>query len=254
MSATYAAILAGGSGTRMGNPDKPKQFWDLGGRPVIAHTVEKFCLVDAFREIIVLSPETWVNQTRDIVARYLAPFAERIVVVAGGPERNDTIMNAIAHIQDAYGLGEDDVIVTHDAVRPFVSVRIIEDNIAAAREFGACDTVVPATDTIVHSVDGERIAWIPDRSEYYQGQTPQSFNALQLKALFEQLAPDERAVLSDACKIFVLKGEPVALVRGDVVNMKLTYAGDMRIARALLAGDAGGEADGAVSSDGAPHA
>ena len=110
----------------------------------------------------------------------------------------------------------------------------IEDNIKAAREYGACDTVIPATDTIVQSVDGEVITAIPNRAEYYQGQTPQSFNALRLKGLFRELAEEERSTLTDACKILVLKGEPVALVRGDVSNMKITYTNDMRIARALM--------------------
>ena len=89
-------------------------------------------------------------------------------------------------------------------------------------------------DTIVHSVDGELIADIPVRNEYYQGQTPQSFNALRLKALFQELAESDKAVLTDACKILVLKGEPVALVKGDEANMKLTYTNDMRVARAML--------------------
>lgn len=248
MSKVYAAILAGGSGTRMGNPDKPKQFWEMAGRPVIVHTVEKFCMVDEFAEIIVLPPAGWLNQTRDIVERFLPQFANRIQIVAGGADRNGTIMNAIAHIESAYGLAEDDIIVTHDAVRPFVSFRIIEENISAAREFGACDTVIPATDTIVHSVDGRLIADIPVRSEYYQGQTPQSFNVVRLKALFAELADDDKAVLTDACKILVLRGEPVALVRGDVSNMKLTYTNDMRIARAMVDGaDALADADGEAS-------
>ncbi len=246
MAKVYAAILAGGSGTRMGNPDKPKQFWMMGDKPVIVHTVEKFCMVDAIDQVIVLPPEGWMVQTRDIVARYLPQFAGRIAVVAGGAERNDTIMNAIAHVEREFGLADDDVIVTHDAVRPFVTFRIIEDNIAAARAHGACDTVVPATDTIVHSTDGELIADIPVRSEYYQGQTPQSFNAARLKRLFQELTDAERAVLTDACKILVLKGEPVALVRGDVANMKLTYTNDMRIARAMVdGGGAWGPGDGA---------
>ena len=97
MGKVYAAILAGGSGTRMGNPDKPKQFWEMGDRPVIVHTVEKFCLISEFDEVIVLSPESWVNQTRDILDCYVPQFAGRLAVVAGGAERNDTIMNAIAH-------------------------------------------------------------------------------------------------------------------------------------------------------------
>ena len=234
MGKVYAAILAGGSGTRMGNPDKPKQFWMMAERPVLVHTVEKFCMVSEFEQIIVLPPASWLNQTVDIIERYLPQFADRIAVVAGGAERNDTIMNAIAHIETTAGLADDDIIVTHDAVRPFVSFRIIEDNIAAAREYGACDTVIPATDTIVHSVDGQLIADIPVRNEYYQGQTPQSFNAMRLKSLFEELADSDRAILTDACKILVLKGEPVALVKGDVANMKLTYTNDMRVARAML--------------------
>lgn len=238
MGKVYAAILAGGSGSRMGNPDKPKQFWEMGDRPVIAHTVEKFCLVNEFEKIIVLSPGSWINQTRDILKRYMPQFADKLVVIAGGVERNDTIMNAITYIERECGLADDDIIVTHDAVRPFVSYRIIQDNIDAARKYGACDTVIPATDTIVQSVDGEVITAIPKRSEYYQGQTPQSFNALRLKSLFEELAEDEKSILTDACKILVLKGESVALVRGDVSNMKLTYTNDMRIARAMMEDEA----------------
>ena len=234
MGAVYAAILAGGSGTRMGNPDKPKQFWDLGGKPVIAHTVEKFCLIDKFERIIVLVPETWIGQMRDIVKRDLALFAPRIDIVSSGSARNDTIMCGVRHIEESYGLSDDDIIVTHDAVRPFVSFRIIEENIAAARRTGASDTVVPATDTIVQSADGIHIDAIPPRTEFYQGQTPQSFNARQLKELFDALTPDEKNILTDACKIFVLNNRPVELVRGDVSNMKLTYASDMRLARALL--------------------
>lgn len=234
MGKVYAAILAGGSGTRMGNPDKPKQFWMLGSKPVVVHTIEKFCLVDGIDEVIVLPPNAWLKQTRDIIERYIPQFASRVTVVAGGAERNDTVMNAVAHIESSSGLGEDDIIVTHDAVRPFVSYRIISENIAAAREFGACDTVIPATDTIVHSVDGRLITDIPRRSEYYQGQTPQSFNLRALKELIESLDDESRAILTDTCKIFTLAGRDVALVRGDVANMKLTYTNDMRLAQAML--------------------
>lgn len=235
MGKVYAAILAGGSGTRMGNPDKPKQFWMLGDKPVIVHTVEKFCLVDGIDEIIVLAPNAWLNQTQDIISRYVPQFADRITVIAGGTERNDTVANAVAHIESQQGgIGSDDIIVTHDAVRPFVSFRIITDNIDAAREFGACDTVVPATDTIVHSVDGRLITDIPRRGEYYQGQTPQSFNVRALKELLDGLSDDDKAILTDACKIFTLAGRDVALVRGDVSNMKLTYTHDMRLAQAML--------------------
>ena len=107
MENVFAAVLAGGMGTRMGNPDKPKQFWDLAGKPVIVHTVEKFCLVNDFAKVIVPVPETWVNQTRDVMARYLPAFTGKIDVIAGGEDRNGSIMNAIAHIEQLGALDDD---------------------------------------------------------------------------------------------------------------------------------------------------
>lgn len=232
----YAAILAGGSGTRMGNSETPKQFLELGGKPILIHTIEKFYIVNCFDAVIVLCPEQWIRQTRDLLKKHCPLFAESVVVVAGGATRNDTVMNAIACIEDGYQVDEGTVIVTHDAVRPFVSQRIIQENVEMARKCGACDTVIPATDTIVESRDAAVISAIPDRRNLYQGQTPQSFNLRKLKSLVESLTEEEEAILTDACKIFVLRGEDVALVRGDSSNMKITYPQDMRLAQALLEG------------------
>lgn len=232
----YAAILAGGSGTRMGNSETPKQFLELGGKPILIHTIEKFCVANCFDAVIVLCPEQWIRQTRDLLKRHCPLFADSVVVIAGGATRNDTVMNAIAYLEERCGVDGDTVIVTHDAVRPFVSQRIIQENVEMARECGACDTVIPATDTIVESRDAATISAIPDRRNLYQGQTPQSFNLAKLKRLMESLTEEEEAILTDACKIFVLRGEEVALVRGDSSNMKITYPQDMRLAQALLEG------------------
>lgn len=230
----FAAILAGGSGARMGNPDKPKQFYLLGGKPILVHTVEKFCMTGLFDEVVVLSPRTWMRQTRDLVDKHTPHYAQVVTVLEGGPTRSDTILNALRYFEERHGSGYDDVVVTHDAVRPFVTYRIIEDNVKAAQLHGACDTVVPATDTIVESCDTDTISSIPDRSMLYQGQTPQSFNLSKLKAYMERLSESEKRSLTDACKIFVLNGEKVVLVPGDVSNMKITYPQDMRIAEALI--------------------
>lgn len=175
-----------------------------------------------------------VQQTKDIIAKHCPQYADAVNVIAGGAERNDTIMNAIRYFEDECQADDASIIVTHDAVRPFVSLRVIEDNIAAALAHGACDTVVPATDTIVESLDGELISSIPNRSVLYQGQTPQSFNMRELRETLESLTPEESAILTDACKAFVLRGKKVALVRGDVSNIKITYPQDMRVAEAML--------------------
>ncbi|MEZ3422012.1 MAG: 2-C-methyl-D-erythritol 4-phosphate cytidylyltransferase, partial [Eubacterium sp.] len=106
--------------------------------------------------------------------------------------------------------------------------------IEACRKFGACDTVIPATDTIVESENGLNISNIPNRSIMYQGQTPQSFKALRLREIYHSLTENEKNILTDAAKIYVLKGETVALVAGETYNIKITYPYDLRIAKSLL--------------------
>ena len=228
-----AVILAGGSGARMGNVDKPKQFLLLNGKPIIIHTIEKFCINPRFERIIVLCPRNWILHTKNLINKYL-PDYNRIDVVEGGKTRNETIMNAVSHIENTYVLDEDTVIVTHDSVRPFVTYRIIEENIDSAIKYGACDTVVVASDTIVESKDGNIISNIPDRKQMYQGQTPQSFKAMKLREVFDSLTDEEKEILTDAAKILVIKGEPVHLVKGEVFNTKITYSYDLEVAEALI--------------------
>ncbi len=229
----YAAILAGGSGQRMGNTNKPKQFFILDGKPIIIHTIEKFCVTGFFKKIIVLCPETWISQTLDLINKHCPQFKDLIEVVCGGKSRNDTIINAVAEIEKLEG-DTKSIIVTHDAVRPFVSFRIIKENIDAVKEHGACDTVVPCTDTIVESDNAEVITNIPARRQLYQGQTPQSFFAGELKEMLISLTADEKMAATDACKAYVLRGKKVSLVNGDVANMKITYPQDMLVAQALM--------------------
>jgi 2-C-methyl-D-erythritol 4-phosphate cytidylyltransferase len=215
--------------------DKPKQYLQIGDKPIIVHTVEKFVACSEFEKVIVLCPNQWIEHTKNLLNKHIE-LTDRVVVIQGGAVRNETIMNAINYIEENYGLAEDTVIVTHDAVRPFVTYRIIEDNIKCALEYGACDTVIPATDTIVEAVDNESISQIPDRSKLYQGQTPQSFNAMKLKELYLSLTDEEKEILTDAAKIFVMKGETVRLVDGETFNIKITYPYDITVAESLLKG------------------
>lgn len=231
----YGAILAGGIGSRMGN-EKPKQYINIGDKPIILHTIEKFCLCNDFEEILILCPKDWMEYTKGLIKKYVSASG-RIKVLEGGDTRNETIQNAISYIEEKGHLDEDTIIVTHDAVRPFVTYRIIKENIEAAQKYGACDTVVPATDTIVESRDGSIISAIPDRAKLYQGQTPQSFKALKLRQLYHSLTPEEKDILTDAAKIFVIKGEPVELVRGEISNVKITYPYDLTVAESLLKGE-----------------
>ncbi|MBR0271986.1 MAG: 2-C-methyl-D-erythritol 4-phosphate cytidylyltransferase [Methanobrevibacter sp.] len=229
----FAAILAGGIGSRMGGTDTPKQFLDLGDKPVIIHTIEKFVINSKFDKILVLSPKNFINHTNNLINEYFGEDTN-IVVLEGGQTRNDTLVNAIDYISENFDIDDDSIIVTHDSVRPFVTHRIIEDNIKAAKEFGACDTVIPATDTIVESVDSKVITNIPIRDNFYQGQTPQSFKINKLSELINSLNERETNILTDACKIFVLKNEDVYLVDGEITNIKITYPYDLKLANTIL--------------------
>lgn len=229
----YGVVLAGGMGARMGNVEKPKQFMEVGGKPLLILVLEKFVIHPGFDGVLVLSPKQWMRYTQDLIQRHI-PLKERVTVIEGGDTRNETIMNAIRYLDVQGLLDEDTVIVTHDSVRPFVTHRIIEENIRAAQQFGACDTVIPATDTIVQSVSHEIISDIPDRSIMYQGQTPQSFQAQKLRRVYDSLTPQEKEILTDACKIFVMKGEAVRLVQGEVYNIKITYPYDLKVAESLI--------------------
>jgi 2-C-methyl-D-erythritol 4-phosphate cytidylyltransferase len=233
MKMIFAAILAGGIGSRMGGTDTPKQFLTLGTKPVIIHTIEKFVINENIDRIIVLTPKNFITHTNNLINEYISDNDD-IIVIEGGETRNDTLMNSIEYIEKNFGIDDDSIIVTHDSVRPFVTHRIIEDNIEAARRYGACDTVVPATDTIVESVNGRTIESIPVRDYYYQGQTPQSFNIKKLFNLITSLTQEESNILTDACKIFTLKDEDVYLVDGEVTNIKITYPYDLKLANTIL--------------------
>jgi 2-C-methyl-D-erythritol 4-phosphate cytidylyltransferase len=232
----FGAILAGGVGSRMHMADMPKQFLPLGDKPVIIHTLEKFLACARFESVYIGTHGDWINYMEDLVDKYVPMHRSRIRVVCGGSDRNETIQNIISAIESDHGQVEDSIIVTHDAVRPFVSMRMIEENIDFAEKYGAVDTVTPAADTIVVSEDGKVITNIPDRSIMYQGQTPQSFRIGLLKELYRSLTEEEKKILTEACKICVVRSYPVYLVEGSSTNLKITTPGDYKIAQAMVGG------------------
>ena len=212
----------------------PKQFLDLGNKPIIIHTIEKFLLEPEIEKIVVGVHEDWISHAEDLVEEYISTFKDRIIIVAGGSDRNTTIENIIKAIDDYKELTDEDIVITHDSVRPFITLRIIKDNIRLAKECDAVDTVVEAVDTIVESTNGEYITNIPNRAHYYQGQTPQSFRCKDFLSLYNSLTSEEKQILTDACKIFVIKGKEVALAKGEYSNLKITTVTDLKIAKSML--------------------
>lgn len=232
----FGGILAGGTGSRMNIVNMPKQFLMLGEKPIIIHTLEKFLLCNRLDQIYLGVHKDWVGYCHELLEKYIGN-KEKIKVIEGGQDRNGTIMNIVTDIEKNYGTSDEHVIVTHDAVRPFVTLNIIEENIDSALQYGACDTVIPATDTIVVSSNSEMISDIPERTKMYQGQTPQSFKINLLKKMYDELTEEEKIILTDACKICVIRDVPVHLVQGDSLNMKITTITDLSIANAIMKGE-----------------
>ena len=227
----FAVLLAGGIGTRMKGAALPKQFLELGGEPMLRLTVDKFLVCPRIDHIIVAAPAIWLSHTRDLL--HDERFAD-VTVCEGGRTRQESLYLAVKHIETVFPVSIDDVVVSHDVARPFVSLRVIEENIDALQNYDAADTVLPATDTIVESDDQRVIARIPDRRRMYQGQTPQTFRRITYLNLYEKLEKTYLDNVTDAARILVENGCTVALVRGDEFNIKITTEYDLRIASFLL--------------------
>lgn len=231
-----AGIVAGGTGSRMGQNIMPKQFLEVAGKPIVIHTIEKFMASPVIDGIVVGVHHEWEHVMKDLVNKYFQKD-ERIVLTTGGDTRNDTIKNIVEKAKEYFKADKDTVMVTHDAVRPFVSLRIIEENVEAVQKYGVCDTVVSSTDTIVQSENREYITNIPVRNQMYQGQTPQSFQIGIFDEVYESMKEEELEIVTDACKMFYLRDYKVHLVEGDTSNFKITYPFDLKMARMMIEGE-----------------
>lgn len=229
----YALILGSGTGSRMGNTKLPKQFLKLSNKPIIIHTIEQFILSNCVDKIVVTIAPDFQNYLKDLLSEYKI---DGVDVVIGGDSRSASVINGCNYILDNYSVSDDDIIITHDAVRPFVTPRIIHDNVEKIKDYDAIDTVIPATDTIVE-IDDDVISNIPIRSKMFQGQTPQTFRLKELVNVYNSLTDNEKEILTDACKIYTLKNKKVGYVNGEIYNLKITTKFDLNVASSIVKGD-----------------
>lgn len=228
----FAAIVAGGSGTRMKSAGVPKQFIRILGKPIIIYTIEKFAEQKHINKIYIGIKPDWHEYMDKLLDEY-GIDASRVKVVDGGADRNATVMNIVAAIKSDNKIKKGDIILTHDAVRPFLSDKIIAENIIGALKYSACGTYVKCVDTIVGSDDGEVVDRTLDRSCLYMAQTPQSFDITLLEKYYNDLNYEQRATLTDTCGIFTAAGEKIHIVQGNAINIKVTTDNDLIIAKLL---------------------
>ena len=218
-----AIVLAGGVGSRLGM-STPKQFFKVAGKMVIEHTVDAFQRNAHISEIAIVSNPAYCTDMEEILLRN--PHWTKVRrILKGGKERYDSSLSAIRAYENMGG--EDVNLVFHDAVRPLVSQRIIDDVCRGLEEWEAIDVTLPAVDTIIEHKDG-CISHIPERSRLQRGQTPQAFRLSVIREAYRRALNDPDFRVTDDCGVVVkyMPEVPVHLVRGEESNMKLTYPED----------------------------
>jgi 2-C-methyl-D-erythritol 4-phosphate cytidylyltransferase len=230
---SFGVLLAGGLGSRMKRAKLPKQFLELEGVPVIVLTLRRMAEVEEFDAIVIAIHPDWKEYLEELLGSSDIDRG-RIVITEGGSERIDTIRNAMSCVEGHFDVGDGDVIVFHDAVRPFISPDVLRASIRAAAEHGGAVASYPAADTMYLSEDGKLVSSMPDRRKLYHGQAPDSFLFTRFKRALESLSAEERRAVTGTAQIGMLKGIPICLVPSDSSNMKITSDSDIAIATSIM--------------------
>jgi 2-C-methyl-D-erythritol 4-phosphate cytidylyltransferase len=231
----YAGILAAGLGERMHRQDLPKQFLPLGEKPIIIHTVEQFLLNMRVDKIIVVVPSVWDQYAVDLLGEY-DHLGKEIAVITGGQNKTESIYLITEFIKKHHEVSEADILIAHDAIRPFVTQRIINDNIDTAEMFSASNTAMVTNDALLISKDGIILDEVPNHEIIYAEQTPQTYKLQNLINVLGQAKKQGIAFSSvnELPRLYIQSGCEMKLVRGEYSNMKIINPYDLEVANALL--------------------
>ena len=210
-----------------------KQFTELAGTPILVHTLRKFAAVDAIGEIWIALRESEIAGFRVRLESELKNvLSKKIELVVGGEHRQQSVQSALNAIRAA----ADDIVLVHDAVRPFVTPEIIEEVIDGAKKYGAAIAGLPAVDTVKQverTSEGALIKATIPRVGIVMAQTPQGFRYDVLKKAFDEASADG-FVGTDESSLVERSGHEVAVVMGSPRNIKITAPGDMELAEFYL--------------------
>jgi len=225
----FVILPAAGLGTRMAGP-QPKQFLALDGVPILIHSLRAFAAVERVTAIYVAVRNTEMERVEAQIAEY--GFADRVRVVEGGDNRQESVAHALA----ALPAEPDDIVLVHDAVRPLIDAATIDRTIDAVAEYGAAIVGLPAVDTIKQverTAHGALVTSTIPREYVVLAQTPQGFRFELLQRAFAEATADG-FVGTDEASLVERAGNPVAVVHGSQVNLKITQPGDLELAEFYL--------------------
>jgi 2-C-methyl-D-erythritol 4-phosphate cytidylyltransferase len=224
MSATWAIVVAGGEGSRLG-ADRPKAFVRLAGRPLLAYAIDLLDDHPAVDRVILVVPAEWEEQATFLADQLAA--GKVVAAVRGGDTRALSVATGLAEVP-----GDAGSVLVHDAARPFASAGLVDRLLEALAGHDGAVPCVPVTDTVKRVRDG-RVVETPARAEMHAVQTPQAFRAEALHAAFA-LPPAEWREATDCASMVEAAGFAVAAVDGDPGNVKVTTADDLARAEERL--------------------
>jgi 2-C-methyl-D-erythritol 4-phosphate cytidylyltransferase len=245
-------IPAAGLGTRMapmptgkGKQKKipSKQFTELRGTPILIHTLRKFAAVDSVNEIWIALRENEIAGFRERLEKEATDglnkdvLKKRVELVVGGEHRQQSVESALNAV--AAAANDNDIVLVHDAVRPFVTREVIEEVIEAAKKYGAAIAALPAIDTVKQverTAEGALIKATIPRAGIVMAQTPQGFRYSVIKKAFDEASSDG-FLGTDEASLVERSGHDVAVVMGSPRNIKITAPADMELAEFYLNAD-----------------
>ena len=219
-------IVAAGKGTRL-QSELPKPFLSVAGRPILVHTLRRFAPIEAVRRIIVVVAAEREALCQEALHTH-GPWPQPIAVVHGGAERQDSVRNGLAALET-----QCEIVVIHDAARPFIGVEAIQRSIDAAAEAGSAVVAAPVRDTIKRANAQRTVRETVSRHDLWLAQTPQTFRVGVIRAA-HRWAQQQGITGTDDATLVEQMGRPVRLVPGDALNFKITTPDDLALARAVL--------------------
>jgi 2-C-methyl-D-erythritol 4-phosphate cytidylyltransferase len=235
MMKVIVIVPAAGLGTRMSAAhrapnSKSKQFFELQGTPILVHTLRKFAECEAVSEIVVALRKNQAAGFQELIR--MEGFAKPVRIVEGGEHRQNSVANALAAIK----AGDDDIVLVHDAVRPFVDQETILGVIEAVKRYEAAIAGVPAVDTVKQvdrTADGAVVIATVPRERMVLAQTPQGFRFGLLKKAFDEATADG-FMGTDEASLIERSGGTVHVVMGSARNMKITTPADLELAEFFI--------------------
>jgi ribitol-5-phosphate 2-dehydrogenase (NADP+) len=224
---TTAIILSGGGGVRFGSA-VPKQMLEILGRPVLAFTLDAFHRAESIEDVIIVCHPDYIADVEKLCER--ERFFRVVAVIPGGATRQ---ASSFAGITEAQRRGSKQIVI-HDAARPLIAPEVIDEAVRRIADTGVVDVCAKTTDTIVRSTEAGVVGDIPDRTQLYNGQTPQGFTLDIALAAHSKAQADGIDNATDDVQLALRAGHRAVIVDGGPHNIKITHAPDLEIARLLL--------------------